>query len=374
MAKRDETISGEEVREELPPVEGEAELSSLDLPASEPHPERTLEIPLDQIAELENSRPAYYGIEELKNNLHTQGQLEPVLVRPSRDSEHGRPYELVYGYRRKRAAEELGWQTLRAEVRDIPTDQELLERQISENWLRENLSPIAEANAMRRMMNVGSLSQAEVARRLGVDPSQVSHRLKLLSLSEGILTKVDEGKISASTAEVIATVPDPAAQKKIADLAERNDWGLKKVQKWVREHKAGEVHDLEAAKAEEVVKQSPALLVQMEDVVELAHLTPREDLSPADFERLSVYVLLRMGNDNEMLEYLAEEMGYPYERLWDYVVELSEEQLDELKRRLTLRFISSAHRYRTFEPSLREALCLPAASDDSEDDWGLDEV
>jgi ParB/RepB/Spo0J family partition protein len=341
--------------------EVEESLSPLDLPAAPPHPQETLEIDLDDVAELENSRPAYYGIEELRNSLHTQGQLEPCLVRPAHDDKHGRPYELVFGYRRKRAAEELGWTTLRCEVRDIPTDSELLERQISENFQRENMSPIAEANAMRRMMKIGDLTQAEVARRLGVDPSQVSHRLKLLGLKEDILTRVDEGKISASTAEVISSLSDPDAQGKIADMAERNDWGLKKVQKWVREYKAGENRDrqdLEALEAQELGQTNPQLLVQMEDVVELPRLAPREDMTADEFAQLVLYQQLRLGNDNEMLAYLEEEMGTPYERLWDYVSSLDASQVQELSRRMALRFLSSPHRYRTFEEGVKDSLCL----------------
>lgn len=342
-----------EAQEDLPAVE-EDELSSLDLPAAPAHPLETRQIPLEQIAEIVNSRPEYYGIEALANNLHTQGQLEPALVRLTpAGAEHGLPYELTFGYRRKRAAELLGWTELRCEVREL-TDDELHEGQISENFSREDLSPIAEANAMRRMMKMQSISQAEVARRLGCDPSHVSHRLKLLSLKESILNKVDAGSISASAAEAIASIPGEAAQQKVAELAERNDWGLKKVQKWVREHKAAVNNELVVQEAQEL-ESKPELLVQTTDVVSLPTLVPRE-LSDLEVNRVMLYGLLRNGHDTEMLEYLAEELGYKYEQLWLYVSDLDEAQVWELTRRMALRFISAPHRFRTLEPELKAEL------------------
>lgn len=346
----------------------EVELTSFDLPAGTPHPAETVEIPLADIAELENSRPAYYGIEDLKKNLHTQGQLEPCLVRPSpKDAEHDKPYELVFGYRRKRAAEELEWPVLRCEVRkDILTDTELLERQISENFQRENLSPVAEANAMQRMKMIGGMNNADIARRLGCDPSHVSHRLSLLALKEDILTKVDVGQISASAAETIASLPTPQAQAKLAKLTERNAWDVKKVQKWARDYKAGHNEELELQIAENVRQTNPLALVQIEDVQPLPSLHPRENLSDLDYDRLVLYQQLRLCNDQEMLFYLDEEMGYPYERLWEYIEALDEAKVTELSRRLATRFLASAHRYRTFEPSLRESLCLP---EEFGEDW-----
>jgi ParB family chromosome partitioning protein len=339
----------------------EEELTSFDLPAGEPHPSETVEIPLADIAELENSRPAYYGIEDLKKNLHTQGQLEPCLVRPApKGAEHGRPYELVFGYRRKRAAEELEWPVLRCEVRkDITSDTELLERQISENFQRENLSPVAEANAMQRMKAIGKMSNADIARRLGCDPSHVSHRLSLLALKEDILTKVDVGQISASAAETIASLPSPQAQSKLAKLTERNAWDVKKVQKWARDYKAGHNEEMELKIAEDVRQANPLALVQVEDVQPLPSLQPREDLGDLDYARLVLYQQLRLCNDQEMLFYLEEEMGYPYERLWEYVEALDATKVEELSHRLAVRFLASPHRYRTFEPSLRESLCQP---------------
>lgn len=353
-------------------IEEEVELSSFDEPAASPHPAKSLEIPLEEIAELENSRPAYYGIEDLKKSLHTQGQLEPCLVRPALHKEHGLPYELVFGYRRKRAAEELEWKALRCEVReDVLTDNDLLERQLSENFQRESLSPVAEANAMQRMISLGKMSQAEISRRLGCDPSHVSHRLSLLSLKEDILTKVDNGNLSASAAETIASLPDTQAQNKLAKLTERNAWDSRKVLKWAKEYKASHNEQMELKLAEEIQQVNPLALVQDVDVQDLPHLTPREDLSDLDYAKLTLYQQLRLSNDQEMLVYLEEEMGYPYERIWDYVEALDLAQVEELSRRLARRFISSAHRYNTFEISLRETLCQPESTfnESPEDVW-----
>jgi ParB family chromosome partitioning protein len=322
--------------------------SSLGLPPAPAHPAQTVVIPLRDIAEIENARPEYYGIELLAQNMHTQGQLEPCLVRPSPPgAEHGKPYELVYGYRRKRAAELLGWETLRCEVRELQ-DAEVVERQISENFSREDLSPIAEANAMRRMAKMLSISQAEVARRLGCDRSHVSHRLKLLNLPEPVMTQVDAGQISASVAEVIASLPSEEAQLKLGRLAASHEWTTKKASAWATKVRASE-EELKRIDEDEALELAEILI---DETIDLPTLPLREDLSEEEEARAALYAMLRSFLDREMLDYIADQYGYGYDELWSYQAELTLDEVYELQRRLVRRYLTAAHRYRSFEPSL----------------------
>lgn len=405
--------SGEEADEKAP-LE-----SALDLPGAGPVPLDVRDIPLDEIAELENIRPTYHGIEGLAETMHLEGQLQPCLVRPApEDATHGKPYELIFGYRRKRAAEYLrergieGWETLRCEVREVE-GQGQLAKTIVENFQREELSPVAEARAMLALKHSQDppLSNAEVARQLGCDPSHVSHRISMLiglalpeqrakALPEAmleherkerkaesgsveeraeeakvsheldldaepqpsgelekaeeqkprvdILEMVDRGEISASAAEVIASLDDREQQEKLAVLTKRHGWSVKKVASWaadVKEHKLDEGLDADLG---------PVEMVQIEDAVEMPRLVPRSNLSEGELERLNVYILLRNGMDREVLDYLEEEKGYPYERLWDYVRALDPDEVAELKRRLIYRYIGAAHRFHSWEASLRE--------------------
>lgn len=419
----------------------EEEVSIFDLPGAERPPLDVREIPLDDIAERSNIRPAYHGIESLAETMHARGQLQPCVVRPApADAEHGKPFELIFGYRRKRAAELLrerdieGWETLRCEVREASSDEQISDM-IVENFQREQLSPVAEARAMFELKHTSDppMSNAEVARRLGCDPSHVSHRLSMYeklappklqrqlqaqkalgpaakvagaielttgagddgetaedeqvevvanpeadaaeaagvaeSLDSGadspeeedgvkvdILEMVDKGEISASTAEVIASLDKREDQEKLAQLVKRHDWGVKKAAKWAREVQEHKLDEGSEA-------MGPIEMLEMEDVTELPKLRLRDDITDAEVARIALYALLRNGMDQEMLDYLDEKMGYPYESLWSYVRELTDEQVAELTKRLALRYVTAAHRWFDLDPELKDDLSAPEDAD-----------
>jgi ParB/RepB/Spo0J family partition protein len=366
---------------------GLSEPEALEMPGAEHPPLDVRDVPLEQIAEIDNIRPAYHGIEGLAQTMHLEGQLQPCLVRPAIDRSHGRPFELIFGYRRKRAAEHLreqgisGWETLRCEVREVPDDEQLA-KTIIENFQRETLSPIAEARAMEAIKYSAEppLSNVRVARMLGCDPSQVSHRLKLLTLApepepaetekkksatekaagqHDILELVDKGEISASTAEVIASLDQEEERQKLVGLVRRHDWGVKKAANWARQVKD---HKLEEGTDE----MGPVEMLEAADAVALPQLRVRPDLSPAQLSRLTLYVLLRNGMDQEMLDYLAEELGYEYERLWDYVTSLSDSEVSELTERQLRRYIGAAHRWFDLEAELKDEFGLPEEAADAE--------
>lgn len=315
----------------------------------------TRDIPLEDIAEVANIRPDYdeTALEELAASLRAQGQLEPVWVRPAADdAEHGRPWELIFGYRRKRAAERVPWTHIRAEVHPV-SDTQLLDAMISENLQREDLSPIAEARAMQAMIQVAGISQAEVARRLGVHASHVSHRLQLLGLAEPVRELIDRGEISASHGEALAVLPDEQ-QERFAERAARDGVPVRKLEGWVRQVKEEETY---------VPPEPPAPLemVRPDDVTTLPALRLRPDLDAAMQTRLVAYILLRNAHDQEMLEYLEAEMATPYERLWPWVATLSDDEVAQLVERLTRRYLEAAHRYPSLEAELVSDIGDPSA-------------
>lgn len=428
MAAKEELEEVENVEEEAVP--NPDDLTTYDLEPADQVPLDVRDIGLDDIYELPNIRPAYHGIEGLAETMYIEGQLQPCLVRPAPpEASHGKPFELVFGYRRKRAIEFLknekeleGYETLRCEVREINNDREL-SKMIVENMQRESLSPVAEANAMKALKesNDPPLTNVEIARRLGCDPSHVSHRLSMvaklaippvapkqalepageqeeagedeeggedsvITVADGasleekpmekikedsepdseveveeeepeekhldILELVDSGKISASVAEVIASLEDRADQEKLAKLVVSNDWGVKRAAKWVRgiqEHKLDEggeeMGDIEMA--------------QMEDAVELPKLELKSDISGEELRKANLYALLRNGMDQEILIYLNDKMDTPYENLWDYVRNLSDTDTNKLIDRYILRYLTAAHRYHSLEASLIDDLSNP---------------
>jgi ParB/RepB/Spo0J family partition protein len=404
-------MSEEEITEAEESVEEtEEEISPFDLPAAARVPLDVREVPLDDIALQTNIRlPTPHGIESLAQTLHLEGQLQPCVVRPSPDdADHEKPFELVFGHRRLAAARRLEWESLRCEVRPVD-DSRTITQMIVENFQREDLSPVAEARAMYALKHSTEppMSNAAVGRALGCDPSHVSHRLSMVtglarsappeatsafppledlakdpstskedgvseedSKSEDdapksnqidILELVDQGTISASTAEVIAALEEPEDQQKLARIVVRNEWGVKKAASWARQVKENQL-DPDQGTSE----MGEIEMVDIEDVVEMSSLKPRPDLNDAEIERVKLYAILRNGMDQEMLNYLAEEMGWPYEQIWDYISTLSDKQVIDLSKRLALRYISAAHRWFDLEPALKDELGLPEDAADKE--------
>lgn len=358
-AEVDEQVALPEVPDPDAPEETPAEAAGLaplddvsvnvlDLPGKEKAEINIQDIPLDDISEIDNIRPEYYGIEELAENLHMNTQLEPVLLRPApADAQHDKPWEMVFGYRRKRAAERLGWATIRADIREVETDQDILGAMISENLQRENLSPMAEANAIRQMMDIGGLSQAAVARILGKHPSHISHRLSLFRLPDSVKTAVDEGRLSVSHAEKIAELDDAEQQEKFAVKAMRSEAPVKKLASWINEVKNPEPQGL--------ADLAPLEVVELEDVQDLPRIHPRQDISDMEIERLSVYQMLRNGNDIEVQEWLLEEHNILPDQLWHYVMGLEDHDIVALRRVLALRYVATATRFPSLEPELIDA-------------------
>lgn len=306
------------------------------------------DIPIADLHEIANIRPQYYGLEDLCDSMRVQGQLEAAMVRPAPPGAlHDKPWELVFGYRRKRAAETLGWEHLRCEVRDL-ANANVLDVMITENLQREDLSAIAEAKAMKAMVELGGMSQAAVAQRLGKDPSHVSHRLQLLGLSAPVMEQIDKGEISASHGEVIASLPE-AQQEQFAAKAAKGNISVSKLTSWVRKAKQ---------EAEEAPPDDPEDLmpVTADDVVQIPHVALRHDLDADDITRLITFVLLRSANDQEMLEYLEDTYELPYEGLWPWVAGLSADDAAELSRRLVRRYVEAGHRYGSIDPQLIDDL------------------
>jgi ParB/RepB/Spo0J family partition protein len=347
-----------------PPVEAEETVepsaleAALELPAASANPSETKQIPLDQIAQLDNER-TYQGIDELAATMHAQGQLEPCVVRPAPASaKHGKPYELVFGYRRLRAAQTLneqgnGFASLRCEIRNY-SNAEVLAANITENYQREDPSPLEQAHTMKRLMDEAGLSKREVARWIGCHETHVFHRLKLLALPESVQEKLRDGRINASVAEVIASLPNPVAQEKLADNAVKHEFSVKRASEWAHDVIAKEQ---EAANAPEplpdfgTVKTVPA--------TETKRLPLRDNLTDEDIQRLALTALLRNGQDYELLDYLQEVFGYSQDHLYSYTETLSDDEVRELLRQVVQRFWRSPHRLPTLEERLVEFLSVP---------------
>lgn len=130
------------------------------------------------------------AIEELKQSIIEHGILQPIIVRKSIKG-----YDIVVGERRFRAAKEAGLETVPVVIREL-TEQQMMELAVLENLQREDLTPIEEAAAYQLLMEKLSLTQEQLAKRLGKSRPHIANFVRLLTLPPKIQQLISDGKIS----------------------------------------------------------------------------------------------------------------------------------------------------------------------------------
>ncbi len=148
-------------------------------------------------------------LSELADSIKEKGILEPLLVKRRNNS-----YELVAGERRWRAAKVAGLRKVPVIVMDI-ADEEMLELAIVENIQREDLNALEEAEAYRNLQETFSLSQEEVAKRIGKDRATVANYLRLLKLSYEVKEELLKGTISMGHARALLSLEDHVQQREV---------------------------------------------------------------------------------------------------------------------------------------------------------------
>jgi len=146
-------------------------------------------------------------LEELARSVRQKGVLQPLLV-----ERQGNDYFIVAGERRFRAAKMAGLESVPAIVKTFEP-QEKLEIALIENLQREDLTPVEEAGAYRRLMEIADLRQEEVAARVGKSRSAVANSLRLLKLPEEMLAALESGKISAGHGRALLAAANPSDQR-----------------------------------------------------------------------------------------------------------------------------------------------------------------
>ena len=149
-------------------------------------------------------------LQELARSLQQEGIMQPLVVRKT-----GSRYQLIVGERRWRAARMAGLTRVPAVVREVEDDR-LLELALIENVQREDLNPIEEAAAYRRLVTDLGLSQEQVADKVGKDRSTVANLLRLLRLPEPIRSSIAKQELSSGHARPLLAISDAAAQVQIA--------------------------------------------------------------------------------------------------------------------------------------------------------------
>jgi ParB family transcriptional regulator, chromosome partitioning protein len=186
-------------------------LSEAETPKAEGETGGGREIPIELITRNPDQPRRAFGdaeIEELAASIREKGVLQPVLVRPSPDTQG--QYQLVAGERRWRAAQKAGLRSLPALVRELD-DSQVLEIAIVENVQRSDLNPLEEALGYRALMDRFGRTQEAVARVVGKSRPHVANALRLLNLPAEVQAMLTDGRLSAGHARALIGAPDALA-------------------------------------------------------------------------------------------------------------------------------------------------------------------
>ncbi len=167
-------------------------------------------------------------LEELAESIRHQGVIQPVVVRLSGDKQ----YELIAGERRWRAAQMAGIGKIPAIIRDVP-DEIAIAMALVENIQRENLNPIEEATALRRLVDDFQMTHQEAGDAVGRSRSAVSNLLRLLELSVEVRELVDARHLEMGHARALLTL-EPALQAQAAREVVSKELSVRQTEDLVR--------------------------------------------------------------------------------------------------------------------------------------------
>ncbi len=153
-------------------------------------------------------------LELLADSIRRYGVLQPIVVRRG-PAGAARPYELVVGERRWRAAQRAGRETLPAVVQDVASN-DRLEVALVENVQRRDLNPIELGLAFRALLEAGR-TQDEVGERVGLDRSTVANHLRLLELPKELQEDVELGTLSMGHAKALLQLQNPERRRHLRD-------------------------------------------------------------------------------------------------------------------------------------------------------------
>lgn len=189
-------------------------LSALIPETAPPRTERPTEVDLDRLTpnRFQPRTVVDEGkLEELSRSIRSSGVIQPIVVRGVEDDK----FEIIAGERRWRAAQLAGLLRVPVVVRDV-ADDKLLEIALIENLQRENLNPIEEAEAYRRLIDEYQLTQEDVAAAVGKDRATVANYVRLLVLPPEVQADVGAGALAMGHARALLGLPERSAQSRAA--------------------------------------------------------------------------------------------------------------------------------------------------------------
>ena len=168
------------------------------------------------------------ALQELADSIKQFGLIQPILVQDRKDH-----YEIIAGERRWRAAKIAGLKEVPVIIRDL-TEQEIVEISLIENIQRENLNPIEEAQAFKKLLTEFNLKQDEVAERVSKSRTAVTNSMRLLKLCDEVQQMVIDEMISTGHARALLSIEDTEQQYTVAQKIFDEKLSVRDVEKLVK--------------------------------------------------------------------------------------------------------------------------------------------
>lgn len=169
------------------------------------------------------------ALQELADSIKQFGLLQPILVQDRKTY-----YEIIAGERRWRAAKLAGLKEVPVIIRDY-TDQEIVEISLIENIQREDLNPIEEAQAYKKLLTEFNLKQDEVAERVSKSRTAVTNSMRLLKLCDEVQQMIIDDMISTGHARALISIENPEQQYMIAQRVFDEKLSVREVEKLVKD-------------------------------------------------------------------------------------------------------------------------------------------
>ena len=167
-------------------------------------------------------------MEELKGSIKKHGIIQPIVVRKMANG-----YEIVVGERRLKAAKEIGLKKIPAIIKTF-NNEKSLEIALVENIQREDLNPVEQANAFKRLIDEFNLTQQELAEATGKSRALVANTIRLLKLNPEIQKNISEGKISFGHAKLLLSIEDEEVQRAVCDRIIANDLSVRDTERLIK--------------------------------------------------------------------------------------------------------------------------------------------
>ena len=211
-------------------ADGKGKIGINSVPASEEKPDKMVKITM---VEPNRDQPRHKfdeeALNELADSIKQYGIISPIIVQDRKDH-----YEIIAGERRWRAAKIAGLKEIPVIIKNF-TEQEIVEISLIENIQRENLNPIEEALAYKRLLTEFHLKQEEVAQRVSKSRTAVTNSMRLLKLADEVQQMIIDESLTTGHARALITIEDQSKQIEIAKKVVNEKLSVRDIEKLVKD-------------------------------------------------------------------------------------------------------------------------------------------